>query len=382
MANQFYYPVLTQSWTEKLLLFEILLLFNASLFLKMFSKRINADFILLLILSILGANYFSSGLRKIDISPNLHDWITHNRMYYLTVLSHELGWLNFLSPRIFASFINLLRTLNIPLQIFALIIELGGISILWSKRSTIAALIYLPILNILIFAVCGLFFWEWIILNVFLLILMLRIPINYFPRLYNVQYMIVSVLLILTARIGFFPVKLGWYDLKLMDHFKIEIVNDQGVTKTLDPSMMSLYDYFFDNGLFCFLIDEPLVSCDATTDKPSFAREINNLSVDQVDAFKKRRGENYFDAKKIDNFDQFLMIYFKNYNGKIDHTLWFSKFMAPRHVHRDLSWNTTWMNEVHAVRSVKIHFIENIYDDDKNEVIVLRDRIVDEVTIP
>jgi hypothetical protein len=117
LINQFYYPLLTQSWTEKLLLFELLIAFNACLFLKIALKRLNTDMILLILLSILGANYFSAGLRKLDISPHGYEWVLTNQMHYILAQVHEMGWLGFVGLEQFISLMKFLRAINIPLQL-------------------------------------------------------------------------------------------------------------------------------------------------------------------------------------------------------------------------------------------------------------------------
>jgi hypothetical protein len=188
-----------------------------------------------------------------------------------------------------------------------------------------------------------------------------------------------SLVLILSGRVAFYPVKLGWYDLKVMDTFRTEIIDKHGVSHALDSSWMSLYDYVFDNSQFCFLVDERLISCGGTTDSPSYASEVEGLNPETLETFKKRRGVDYSDATERARLSAFMRNYFKNYNAWSGRAPFFFP-AAPRHVHRTLFKEGEPPPE--EIQAVRIHFIENIYDHDRNEVISLKERIVAEVTIP
>ncbi len=381
VINQFHYPLLTYSWTEKLLLFDILFIINACLILRAFVKKINTRHLIFLGLCVIGANYFSAGIKKLEISPHLYEWVIENRMHYITAVMNYRGWLDTLDQGLVQGLIKFIKLTDIPLQLLAVILELGAILILVKRRLTILALICLPCLNFMIFLVSGLFFWEWMILNMAFLVCILSLPYKYLNKLYQKKYVIASIALIALGRLVFYPVKLGWWDTNIVTSFKVEQIDDQGRKYFVNPHDISGYDYTFGNGIFCYLIKQKALTCSGAADY-EITKALYDADASDISQLKEAHGQILYDPKKERVFKEFIMRYFSNANDlKGDKKLMISKFKAPAHI-----WGSMKIYSKPAygtqIRQINVKYEELIFDDEKEEFVQLADLIVAEVDLP
>jgi len=121
LVKQFHYPLGNFSWTDKQVVFDVLVLFNATLYLKLFRNKVTPAYVLL-VLCIQASNYFIPGLGKLKIG-----WHYEEELYYLVAASYANGWLRFIDEGTILQLIDLVKGLNQILVFFTLIVELGAL---------------------------------------------------------------------------------------------------------------------------------------------------------------------------------------------------------------------------------------------------------------
>ena len=113
------------------------------------------------------AHYWWSGWNKIS-----EEWLFHDPISALTSVVYANGWLGFLTPQDIGSLIGTISTLDAPIRLFVLVIELGCLFFLFHKKLPRFFLISFIFFHIGVFLMYGICFWLWIILDLVFLILL------------------------------------------------------------------------------------------------------------------------------------------------------------------------------------------------------------------
>jgi hypothetical protein len=372
---QFDYPLGSYSWTDKRVLFDILILFNVFLYLKLiFRKPIFSPFVFLA-LSLFAANYYISGLGKLKL-----DWVSKNNIYDLIVSSYVNGWLSFLPETTLLQMVDIFKGLDMLMLLATMAIELGAIFILFHKRVALILLLSFIVLHLMIFLTSGIFFWKWILLAIAFGLALTRLPDILTRQIFNWPAFIISILVIHFSPHYFNPANLAWYDTRLNNFYEIQAVGDTGTIYTVGRGFMSPYDFPFAQNRFWYLSDEKLlVRTYGTTSDPEIADALKTIKPGlELTELEMAKGRNYYNQDRAENFAQFLYVYFKNLNNRQSKRLVLNYIASPHHI-----WNFANGDNVYQmqekVQKVQVRFVKTFYDGQK--IHTLEDRIVRVITV-
>jgi len=377
ITSQFQYPVGGFTLTDKRALFDILLLFNCFLYLRLIIKIETITFIFLL-LCMHASNYFIPGLIKLQISPHLYEWLLFNEMHMIVVNPLIKGWLVFFERDIMENLISLIKTFRVPFLIGSILIELSGLILIFRKKLSIILLVFFILLHLGILLGSGIFFWQWILIDLGFIYLLLKLPKDQIKALFNKKLFLTSLVIIIFSQLYFKPHQLGWFDTRLNHTFNFEVVDDQGNTYNLQKTSMAPYDMLFHFDRLLYHVDAKFLAATGwAVDDYSLFVKIKEGGIKSIQQLEEEYGTNHYDEKKVSAFSAFVKTYFKHKNKRLNQKLWISYFHPPYHVYSIVEGDK--YEEHSPVHRMNVIFFQTYYDGEK--VNVLQERKVQQIDI-
>ena len=303
------------SWTDKSLVFAVLIMFTAYLITRFFTKA-KSSLLIYLLLCVIGGYYFTPGVSKLGFGDYPWHWLANNRLDHLFVNSYTNGWLSFLDESTILAIAKIINVLNFPLQAIALVIELSGLFILVHKNFTRLAMLGYISLHIGIVISSGIFFWKWILLDILIFGFLIGQRGDWLNLLYTRKMVLLSLVIIAFSRILFGAIPLGWLDSGLNRTYIIEAVTIDEEIYAISPTFMAPFDIIFSQERFYFLNDEPILvgtyGATFTSDLQYILEEVNNLA--EIDDLRDQYGTNRYNYQRQQAFDDFMQRVFANIN--------------------------------------------------------------------
>lgn len=293
------------SWTDKIPLMVILYLAALYQFLRVLWSSLTFDPLFVVFLVAIAAFYMSAGFAKLTVGP----WLLHNATEKIILGAWlQNGWLSFLGENGMFILADQIAKVGLVLRVFVMIVELGFIGILFSRRLTIALLVGAIAMHVGILAFTGIFFWKWILLDLAIVVVLMGNSIV--KRFFNWRLGLVG------AAIGLFFVKyssrdvpLGWFDTDLVSRYEIELLTADGRRQTAIPKNFAPYDIPMAQGRFHGLTAQAKLvnSLGATASHPA-AQAINQLKEGEVTLpeLRVKWGRTYPDDVTLQEFEAFL----------------------------------------------------------------------------
>src|SRR5690606_34266357 len=150
-----------------------------------------------------------------------------------------------------------LKRFDLPIVGFTLLVECGSLFFLWRRPYALALLWGWVALHVGIVAVSGIFFWQWILVNLGLFFLLWRDRNERLFPVFKREYFLLSLLLIGGRRIWYDAVNLSWYETRVSYTYRVEAIGESGKTYQLPPRFFSPYEYQFSLAGFGYLVQEP-----------------------------------------------------------------------------------------------------------------------------
>ena len=301
----------TSALTMPYLPIRILVLF-ASFFAIFLVKRkfVVTDFVFLLV-CLVAAQYWLSGFGKVT-----WDWIRYDQIYLLLPATYANGWLGFLDSRTISSLTNSISYFNLPMKIFALVVEFGAFLILCNRHSFRFFFSGWILFHLGICFVSGIFFWMWMIIEAVLLWLFFKKDGFSALPIFTKKHLIVSAVLIVTGNFWCQPVKLAWFDVSINYTYRFEAETSDGKTYYLPPNFFAPYINQFTLGGFSYLNRNPSLPITwGATSSAKISRELMDIrSEKQFSEYERENGEKYFNSDRKADFDAFLKQYIQNWN--------------------------------------------------------------------
>jgi hypothetical protein len=351
VAHQFAHPLGQYIWVDKLILFDILVLFQAWLWLRI-RFEIHPRVFLGVALCMQAANYFVPGCAKLVMG-----WLSIEQLDHLFIASYQNGWCRFLSEDRALAIAEWLRALNFPLIAGVLLLELAAIAIFVGRRACLALLIAFSVLHVAIYFTAGLLFWEWMLLNAAFTAVLLAADWEWTEPLFSRRFRWFSIAAILCSPVCFRPVLLAWYDTGLHTSYFLEMVDDAGGTRRLPARCMSPYDvvfaqqrlHYMDPGLY-------LVDTHGTTGSREVALKLSRARTPgDIRALRIEAGASSYDPVRVAAFDRFLLRYFQSWNATRRKPIGPAWLVPPHHFHAsDGEPTLTVEDEVRTVRVVQV----------------------------
>jgi hypothetical protein len=378
MIGQFDYPLSGQiyMWTAINLLLHALQLFAVFVILHIvIGIKNSADYIFLLC-CLIGASYLRSGLGKAQL-----DWLSFPHINLLMLGGYSSGWLGFLPMESVVPVVKLLGNFSIPMMLYTLLIELGIIIFLAWRQLTMLFCLLLPAFHIGVFLVCGIFFWQWMILEMSLFLFLYRTRQQPLP-IHTSWHIGLSIVLIGGGSIWFRTTNMSWYDTPVQYSYRYVAVTTSGNHYNLPASIFSPYADIFAFDYFDFLThDTQLTGAYGVTGDLDVAHELLNASTaDDVFAVEDAHPLDNYNDKQVKEFSSLISVFIGNLNHHRDQNIsWWQVIQAPHYLWTLPRANEYW-DRSELIERVVVYQYTSFFDGEIHSHI--RQRIVLEVTIP
>ena len=315
MASQTAYPLPESAWywPDKRILFDELVLFNATLLVGAFSRAALSLFPFLA-LCLTGSLYFHAAIAKLSIGPSLLSWPTSDSISDLMVAGYlQGGWLHFVNAQTLFLVWRWLAHFDAPMAIVTLAIELSGLVILVGRRASRIVLCAFIALQTGIALASGIFFWKWCVQNAALAISLRHIDPAAVFRVRRRYVALASALVIVGAPLYFRPIHFGWFDTNFFNFFTFQVEGASGAIYDLDPRFFAPYDIRFVQSRFFYLLhDKVLVGTYGTTQDFRIMKALEGASAADIESLKRDMGTNYYDRAKSADFASFIVRFLGN----------------------------------------------------------------------
>ncbi len=378
VVSQFNYPeFLNYSWFDKELLFKILLLFSVFNILSLFVKFRPSHFIFLS-LCLIGSEYFFAGMSKLAVGNRIVGWMLDNQVHNLFVSSYINGWLTFIDRPTLLQIAGVMGIFDIPLQIFTLIFELGGILLVLGRRVSIVMLGGAVLLHLGIFLSSGIFFWKWVLLDLSLITLFWKYKHEVDSYLFTRKNAVLSLFVILAA-FAFLPqTNAGWFDTRVNNFYEFEAVGANGTVRPLARGFWAPYDIPFAQVNFFYLNDDEVIVRTYGTHREFAVADVINRaeSVTEIDAVWEQYAASRYSEPVASMFDDFVRTFVANANAHPGGAPPF--FLRARHHITTFAPDNAY-NFQFPIMRVRVRYIETFYSGE--EIFILEDKIIRDIEI-
>ncbi|MBP7808983.1 MAG: hypothetical protein KA163_06805 [Bacteroidia bacterium] len=376
--SQFNYPVDGFELFDKRLLFDVLLMYVALAYVKIYFKKANIHFVYL-VLCIIASNYFISGVSKITMSPRGYEWLLNNNLSDLFLNVHARGWLCDYTEETIRSISNFLNDNSVLLQSIILVLELSALILLKNIRLCIGLLVLLCLMHFGIFLAGSMLFWKWMVMDLVLAIVLWRKK-KYFEELFFKKKMFTtSVLIIFSSVIWLRPYTIGWFDTKVNQYFTYEAEDENGKIAEVSKNELNPYHQWFQYDRFLFLVNKKClpVSGFGYTNQYRLKARLDTALIETIPWLQAKYGINHFDSLKYQKFNSFIKTYFNNKNEIQSTNFFLGKLRPPHHLN-----NCVLGDELKSLGKIKtFRVIYNLTQNKNGYLLPVTKQVVDEIHI-
>jgi len=373
MAGQFNEP-LQYSWTDKLLVYEVLLLLFVFVWLTLATRQGLLPFVGGA-LCLVALYYAVPAGGKLVLG-----WLARNDQANIVLSAwHQNGWLDGLGTVGRNRVVALVAWTAPLLKLATLAFEIGVVIMLRHRRVAVGLLLGCAAMHVGILLTTGIFFWKWIVLDLSLAAVVWWLPAGDARRLFGpvqaaVGVGLIAVLFVTHRR----PVILAWFDSPMAFQFRIEAVGADGTAYEVTPAALAPYDLPLAQGRFYYLTDVPmLVDCLGSTPHWGMARRLNAArTAEDLAAIRAVFGSPRTNATSADRFELLIQRFFRHQQAPRA-TSWMSRLPSPpQHIwtapHRGDGQET--YDGQDAIGSVRIRLREALSHD--RQLHVVRDEVI------
>ncbi len=233
MSQQFLFPT-GQSSTVNLLNFVVfaILAIAAVHLLYVVSRNRSTSPVLALLATMVASHFLKAGRGKLSLS-----WFPDNEIGNLAHASHLVGWLGDGGGEFAARLAEVANSVNTPLLLGTLVVELGGIVAVVHRSLLRAWLAALVLMHVLVFLFTGYWFLSWIAIELGLIVILSLPGLRPWVRRGTTPLRgLLSVLIVVV--IGerlFYPPPLAWLDSPVSAAYLIEATGQSGALYRLAP---------------------------------------------------------------------------------------------------------------------------------------------------
>lgn len=308
VTGQFNHPApMAFTWTDKILLYQLLGIAVAMLPLKLFNRRIGWVPYFIVAVAAIASFYLLPGIGKLKM-----EWLQINQTSNIIKAAHfQNGWLK--DPEVYQSVLKMAAATDWLLKPTTLFIELAMVLVFFRRWVAVLMFICAAGFHIGIFVSSGIFFWKWVVVELALVCMILTIPRSLAGSMFNGRQVAIAACFV--AMFSFWSsrvVNLAWYDTNLAFHFNYEAVGKSGKRYEVPPYLFAPYDLPFAKGRFYFLTDRPqMVDClGATWDKETLMNLRECDSPDEFVDVHRQFGKSAYHEKSVRDFDLLTQRYF------------------------------------------------------------------------
>jgi len=371
MIGQLRYPLGLYAWADFAPLSNLSSLYLAALLLRTAGVPA-AGRLLPVALAVHAAHYVHSGLAKIVLG-----WPLSENLAHFFRAHREVGWSAGIDDAAAERLLALLDRFSTPLNTVIVGLEISVVLILWRKRLAVTLLVALALMHLVTFALSGIFFWQWIGIDLGLAFACARLRPE--PDKFSFgsrAWLVGSLVAMLTARLHLTPVALAWLDTRLQNYYRLEVTTASGSVFEVRRSEMAPYDGFFTQGRLQFLDDQKLLvdtygeARDAAT-----AAAVDQLSnAEQTARLELAIGHNRYEPARAERFDRFMQSWFRAVPRRRP---WYTLASPPATAHASTALLPYDWKE--PARAVRVRRIKRLWTG--SESLVLNSDVIRRVTI-
>ncbi len=374
MAGQFNEP-LVFSWTDKLLVYEVLLLLYVFVGLALVNPRQGLLPFLGASLCLVALYYTVPALGKLWLG-----WLARNdQANIMHAAWHQNGWLDGLGAAGRDRAIALFERVGFALKLLTLLIELGVVLMLRHRLLAVGLLLGCVAMHLGILLTTGICFWKWIVLDLSLAAAALALPSDGARRLFGPATALAGLLLVAGLFVTHHrPVVLAWYDTPMSFQFRIEATGASGARYEVTPAALAPFDLPFAQGRFYFLTDLPMiVDCLGTTMRREILTALDRANApEDLAAIRAAFGARRAEPRRADRYRRLLEQCFLHHEQS-EGSSWMARLpRPPQHIwtgpHQDEGLEEYRGQE--PIRSVRVRLREALLRD--RQVRVVNEQIV------
>ena len=314
-------------WAAPFPIIRIILVFAAFFLFNVLTKSAHITDFVLLAVSMFMSHYWVPATGKLN-----GWWLFHDQVHFLLPATFANGWLSFLGIEVISTLTQKLALFDWPIRALTIITECGIIFFFWRRKLSLVLMGGCILLHTGIFAVSGIFFWKWMIIDVAFIILFLRSDAFASLPVFQKPHLIASIILIAGSTFWFRPGGLSWLDSPLNYTYRFEAITTDGKLYTLPPGFFAPYDFQFTLNSFRYITKEPVlpVIWGATGDRAMLSWLQKPRTPEQIFDYEKAKGKIYYNENKTARFDDFIYQTILHWNQRLTKDLGLPTIPAPR----------------------------------------------------
>jgi len=249
------------------------------------------------------------------------------------------GWARFLPEQLAVQIVKILKPLNIPFQAFTLFFEFGVLFLLIDPHYATVIILGTLLMHILIFLCTGILFWEYILTNLLLVILIQFTSTHILVTLFSWESFLLfgglTILLPFLKQEVWRPFGLGWWDTGYAGRIHWEVIGESGKVYGLYNNFMDPHERLFGRIYGYFFLNKKLIyrhigEVESYEEQQAVLQAAGERAL--LEDIEKQYGKNYFDPDKIEAHDRYLRTFFQHFNaGK-------QKYILPARLHFLKPW--------------------------------------------
>ena len=170
-------------------------------------------------------NYFYSGVAKLLLDGGASSWVLENNTANIMLASWQAGFLPIAAWPAFAQGVSeVVQDHVVVINTLVLAGQLLSVLFIAKPALIIALTVFYDLMHLTIYALSGIFFWKWIILNLLIIGAVSKLPLQRF----DLPTKVIGVSFTLIGWMFFFTARLGWYDTASLKDIYVEAVDKRG----------------------------------------------------------------------------------------------------------------------------------------------------------
>jgi hypothetical protein len=309
VAGQFVVPLGFISWTEMGVVLRFPVLVAAFWIVRTVTRRRQSDVFVFAWCCLLAATYWTSGLGKLRVG-----WLTHPHVHLLLLGAYANGWLSSLDPKTVERAARVIASLAWPLMLFTLVVECGSLVMLWRRWVLVGFFVLAGVFHLGAFAMTGIFFWKWILIDAMLLVYLLRGRRLTRMPIFTGERFAMSVVAILASPVWVPSENLTWFDTPLTYSLEFQGIDARGAVHALPAGFFRPYSEAIVLGASGATPPHPKLTrgMGVTMDRTLASVLESARSADAVFAIERARGIVRADSAASAAFDDFVGTYAAN----------------------------------------------------------------------
>ena len=365
---QFNYPLLGATWTTSSMAVRILIFFLAYLGVVLASNsRFRNDRILLFgLLLIVSLHYWSSGWQKVTSG-----WLLYDRIHVLFSATTSSGWLLVIDQDQLDKITRTLATIDFPLRFGTQIIELSPLLLAWGRRSlSLFLLCGFASFHIGVVLLTGIFFWEWILIEVGWAVTILHFSRSQpdWPSLSRSASLFYTML-IGTSTLWYQAPTLFWFDAAASYSYEFQARDQDGRLRRLPQNFFEPTSYEIRLQNLDFLVPNTaqMKITFGATDRETSQLLLATQSPEDLLKLEKRIGTIQSDAIRAKRFEAFVQRFIANYNRRPNLKRAWSGLTAPYCLLELFPPDTSQLPE--SIDQLEIYEILSFFDGNKTHIV-------------